>query len=801
MSLRLAAAKHRKLSVDSSQMDATRADPLVGHLLDGRYRVGSRIARGGMATVYLATDTRLDRTVALKIMHRELATDADFVGRFIGEAKSVARLSHPNVVGVFDQGNDGEHLYLAMEYVPGRTLRDLLNERGRLGPDEALDLMVPVLAGLGAAHQVGFVHRDVKPENVLITADGRVKVVDFGLACAVAEARQTKTGMVIGTAAYLAPEQVSRACADARSDVYAVGVMLFELVTGRQPYTGDTPLAVAYKHVNDTLPAPSTLVPGLATAVDALVALATSRDAELRPGDASQLLRAVCHTRRQLAVGSAFAPAAEIPFHGWPEQQVPPGPPGQQLAGAAPYGAGSPPLAGPPARVSAGPPVGVPAGVSPGPPAGVSPGPFAGPPVGVPAGVSPGPLAGPLVGVPAGVSPAPPAGPPVGAPAGGSPLPGPPNAGPHGPQESVIFGVPGVPGVSALPVFAADPRGGGTGAFADAPRPSGYRTGFSAGTAGQNNTLIVSRGNGGPEPRPGRSLGDWLFSRRAAYLAGGLAVVLVVSLLVWWQVSGRYTRVPDVAGLTTPAAAAELRNLGFKVKMGTPRADNEVPRGDISGTLPRSGSDTLGGAIITVIPSAGPRMISVPNVTGQSVADAQRALTAAGLVPGATWPQTSPTIPQGEVISSDPPAGTSWPQTRPVKLTVSAGIGLPDFTGQPKQVAEQWLRQHQLQVQEQATNSTSQPQDNVIKQSPVANTPISQGEVITLYLSNGPPLVQIPSVTGMSVHHARRQLEALGFQVRILGFRHGTVIVYNPTGHAPKGSTITLFAGFDSFDG
>ena len=513
-------------------MDATLADPLVGHLLDGRYRAGSRIARGGMATVYLATDTRLDRTVALKIMHRELASDADFVRRFIGEAKSVARLSHPNVVGVFDQGNDGEHLYLAMEYVPGRNLRDLLNERGRLGPAEALDLMVPVLAGLGAAHQVGFVHRDVKPENVLITADGRVKVVDFGLACAVAEARQTKTGMVIGTVAYLAPEQVSRACADARSDVYGAGVMLFELVTGRQPYTGDTPLAVAYKHVNETVPAPSSSGPG---AADGCRRAGRARD---QPGPRTAAWRrkpvAARRLRRPPAVAGRVGHRAchrdPVP---WPARAAGTrGPPGQQLAGAAPSGAGSPPLAGPPA------------GVSPGPPAGVS----LGPP-----------------------------GPPVGVPAGGSPLLGPPNADPHGPRQSVIFGVPGVPGVSALPVFAADPRSGGTSAYDDVPRLSGYRSGFSADTAGQNNTLIVSRGNGGPGPRPGGSLGDWLFSRRAAYLAGGLAVVLVVSLLVWWQVSGRYTRVPDVAGLTTPTAAAELRNLGFKVKMGTPRADNRVP--------------------------------------------------------------------------------------------------------------------------------------------------------------------------------------------------------------------------------
>src|SRR5579863_950499 len=163
-------------------MESAPADMLTGRMLDGRYHVRTRIAHGGMATVYLATDTRLDREVALKVMHADLARDADFVGRFIGEAKSVARLSHPNIVGVYDQGADGQHLYLVMEYVPGRTLRALLRERGWLPWQEALSVMDPVLAGLAAAHRAGIVHRDVKPENVLITADGRVKVVDFGLA-------------------------------------------------------------------------------------------------------------------------------------------------------------------------------------------------------------------------------------------------------------------------------------------------------------------------------------------------------------------------------------------------------------------------------------------------------------------------------------------------------------------------------------------------------------------------------------------------------------------------------------------
>src|SRR5215469_8257933 len=227
-------------------MESVIADALTGRVLDGRYLVRSRIAHGGMATVYLATDTRLDRQVALKVMHAELARDEEFVSRFTGEAKSVARLSHPNIVAVFDQGSDGQFLYLAMEYVPGRTLRSLLRERGRFPADAALGIMDAILSGLAAAHAAGIVHRDVKPENVLLTADGQVKVVDFGLARAQAAASNTRAGLVIGTVAYIAPEQVTSQVTDARTDVYAAGVLLFELLTGRQPHTGDSPLSVAY---------------------------------------------------------------------------------------------------------------------------------------------------------------------------------------------------------------------------------------------------------------------------------------------------------------------------------------------------------------------------------------------------------------------------------------------------------------------------------------------------------------------------------------------------------------------------
>ncbi|MFG1960924.1 Stk1 family PASTA domain-containing Ser/Thr kinase [Nonomuraea sp. NPDC049028] len=281
-------------------MDTTTADPLVGRLLDGRYRIESRIARGGMATVYLALDVRLDRTVALKVMHRSLAEDPAFVRRFIGEAKSVASLSHPNVVHVFDQGTDGDVVYLSMEYVPGKTLRDTLRDRGRLPAREALEIMIPVLAALGAAHQAGMVHRDVKPENVLLTDDGRVKVVDFGLARAIEATNQTRTGVMIGTIGYMSPEQVMTGGADVRSDVYAAGIMLFELVTGEQPYDGETPMSVAYRHVHDTVPPPSSVVPEVPPLIDTLVTHATARSPDDRPADATAMLVAAVDAHRML---------------------------------------------------------------------------------------------------------------------------------------------------------------------------------------------------------------------------------------------------------------------------------------------------------------------------------------------------------------------------------------------------------------------------------------------------------------------------------------------------------------------
>ncbi|MFB9314951.1 Stk1 family PASTA domain-containing Ser/Thr kinase [Nocardioides plantarum] len=274
-------------------------DPLQGRLLDGRYRIGPRIARGGMASVHEALDVRLDRTVAVKIMHAGLSDagghdDHDFAARFVREARAAARLSHPHIVAVHDQGDDDGTVFLVMELVSGHTLRDTIAKESPMSPTRALALIEPVVSALAAAHRAGLIHRDVKPENVLISDDGQVKVADFGLAKAVSsETQHTTQGVLIGTVSYLAPELVVDGRADERADVYAVGVLLYELLTGVKPHEGETPIAVAYKHVHHDVPPPSARVPGLPPYVDALVARATTRDRTRRPADATVLLRQV----------------------------------------------------------------------------------------------------------------------------------------------------------------------------------------------------------------------------------------------------------------------------------------------------------------------------------------------------------------------------------------------------------------------------------------------------------------------------------------------------------------------------
>jgi len=288
----------------------TAVDPLQGRVLDGRYRVESFLARGGMATIYRGADLRLERTVAIKVMHPTFATDPGFVDRFEREARAAARLNSQYAVGVHDQGNDAGVTYLVMEYVPGHTVRDVLRAHGPLPPAQALAIVDPVLQALAAAHRAGYVHRDIKPENVLISEDGRVKVTDFGLARAIEGADSGKTnGLLLGTVAYLSPEQVEHDHTDARSDVYSTGILLFELITGQVPFTASAPMQVAYRHVHEDVPAPSSVRPGIPAGIDALVLEATRRRPEERFGDADAFLAAVRTQRTALPPAQPWTPS------------------------------------------------------------------------------------------------------------------------------------------------------------------------------------------------------------------------------------------------------------------------------------------------------------------------------------------------------------------------------------------------------------------------------------------------------------------------------------------------------------
>lgn len=264
-------------------------DPLEGALLDGRYRVESKIASGGTSTVYRGLDVRLDRPVAVKVMDSRYAGDDQFLTRFQLEARTVARLKNPGLVAVYDQGLDARHPFLVMELIEGGTLRELLAERGPMPPHAVAAVLRPVLGGLAAAHRAGLVHRDVKPENVLISDDGDVKIADFGLVRAVAAAGITSTSVILGTAAYLSPEQVRDGNAGPRSDVYSTGILTYELLTGRAPFTGDSALSVAYRRLDTDVPAPSAAIDGVPPQFDELVLRATARDPAGRYADAIEM--------------------------------------------------------------------------------------------------------------------------------------------------------------------------------------------------------------------------------------------------------------------------------------------------------------------------------------------------------------------------------------------------------------------------------------------------------------------------------------------------------------------------------
>jgi len=278
---------------------------LSGELIDGRYQLISQIAQGGMASIYSALDTRLDRKVAVKIMHPHLAQDEAFVNRFIREAKAAAALTHPNAVSVQDQGwntNGVPAVFIVMEMVEGNTLREYLEESGKFGIAQTLQYLTAILGALAAAHKLGIIHRDIKPENILISHDGRIKIADFGLAhgALIGSTLTAESSVVLGSVSYLSPEQVQRGISDSRSDVYSTGILAYELLVGEKPFSGDSPIQIAYMHVNNRVPRVSQSRSDIPKELDELIFSATSANPDERPRDAGIFLAAIQDIARSL---------------------------------------------------------------------------------------------------------------------------------------------------------------------------------------------------------------------------------------------------------------------------------------------------------------------------------------------------------------------------------------------------------------------------------------------------------------------------------------------------------------------
>jgi beta-lactam-binding protein with PASTA domain len=304
-------------------------------VLNGRYELHRRVGRGGMAEVYLARDRLLDRLVAIKILFPEFATDPSFVARFRREAQAAANLNHPNIVGVYDWGKERGTYYIVMEFVDGQTVSEILRNEGPIEPKRAAGIAADVAAALGFAHRKGVVHRDVKPGNVLITKAGEVKVADFGIARAMtasSEENLTQTGSVMGTATYFSPEQAQGKPVDARSDLYSLGVVLYEMASGKPPFSADSPVAIAYKHVQEPIPSLAEQVPGIPRDYEAITLRALSKDPDDRYADGAAMRADLLRFREGKPIaavnvvptGPARPPSPPTPPGGNPAVDVPP---------------------------------------------------------------------------------------------------------------------------------------------------------------------------------------------------------------------------------------------------------------------------------------------------------------------------------------------------------------------------------------------------------------------------------------------------------------------------------------------
>ncbi|MET3204231.1 UNVERIFIED_ORG: serine/threonine-protein kinase [Arthrobacter sp. UYEF13] len=682
------------------------SDRLVGTLVDNRYAVRSKLARGGMSTVYLATDLRLERDVALKVLHPHLATDETFLDRLGREAKAAAKLSHAHVVGVLDQGNDGQTAYLVMEHIKGHTLRDVIRSKGALPPRLALALIDPVVQGLGAAHAAGLIHRDVKPENVLIADDGRTKIGDFGLARAVTTS--TSTGTLIGTVGYLSPELVLGKQADTRSDIYSVGIMLYEMLTGQQPYDGEVPIQVAYKHVNETVGPPSALVPGLAAEVDELVQWCTANDPENRPVDGNALLQELRHIRTNLTDAELdLRPPAATQESQQNQTEII-------------------------ARTNN--------------------------PTAVMSSFS-------------------------------RPQPQHP---PHAPHALYPPDADFRPGEQYRPEAHYRPDAQDA---VPAAIPISKR-------ARRRLDREEEKARARAAATPVRSLREGNPRRRGVLWVVVLVIIALLATGAGWFFGmgpGSPGTIPALANKSVAQAQQLLSEAGFQSRTNDV-FDDDVPSGLVVGSDPTAGAETRKYQPVSLFVSKGPQLYELPKLTGGTLDEAKNALNQADMALGTVTEQFDDAVAAGVVLSQEPAAATPARHGTPVNLLVSKGpqpIPVPSVVGLAKNAAVDTIEAAGLKadVAKGEVNDPKVPKGSVAEQSPATGT-LTKGGAVTLTISDGPKLVEVPSFIGKQAKEAEEALRALGFEVRvnnILGGFFGTVRDQDPVKKkVPEGSVVTL---------
>jgi serine/threonine-protein kinase len=700
-------------------------------ILAGRYEVGESIGRGGMAQVYVGRDTRLGRTVAIKLLRSDLAKDPAFQTRFRREAQAAASLNHPAIVSVYDTGEDlntdaqgvTHHLpFIIMEYVEGHTLRELMRDGAALPIDEAMDITIGVLSALQYAHHAGIVHRDIKPANIMLTVAGQVKVMDFGIARALTETSETVTQSqaVIGTAQYLSPEQARGENVDARSDLYSTGCVLFELLTGRPPFVGDSAVAVAYQHVREQPVPPSTYAPDVPQSLDRIVLKALAKDRSLRYSTASEFLADLEAAKHGRAVSAP--PVSSLA--GEPTQVIAPG--GLQaaaIAAAAAAAAGN-------ARTAQG------------------------------------------------AAPTAPFPPTQNSFQRGGILPSPEQVAEEEEEErqsrrriiliSVIAG--GVVILLGVALFFLL-RGGGTEEPAETPPPTPSTSasveaesvtvpicGTIAGAEFSNCTeqdaidlltkagLVPQRAAGAEasdtvkdgyvirfEPKPGDTVKE------------GDTVVYVLS-------SGPDEgTVPNVEGMTQEDAIDALERAGFTVRPGTVSEPSAtVPKDMVTSTDPAKATTQKRGTAITLHVSSG--YTSVPtDCVGATLDQCKTLLDDAGLVSGEVTEEVNEDKAAGTVLRTEPSGGSSAAQKSSVRIWVAKArpqVAVPaELVGLDKAAAVQWVASLGLNSAEEEEYSDTVPAGKVIRTDPAADTMLREGDVVTLYISKGPEPQPSPTAT------------------------------------------------------